>query len=184
MSRTILSVLVMTILLCSCAPATDPENTLFLDLEAGRIVIALRPDLAPQHVKRIKELTRAGFYDGLAFHRVVEGFMAQTGDPTGTGAGGTGITLKAELSDVPFGRGSVGMARSVKLDSADSQFFICVDRARGLDGRYTFIGRVIEGMDIVDLIKKGTWERNNLVEDPDILIRMQVASDVNSEEKV
>ena len=173
-----LASLLTVVLLGACAPPPEPEHTLFLDLETGRVVIALRPDLAPKHVAHIKKLTREGFYNGLAFHRVVDGFMAQTGDPTGTGMGGSGAKLKAEFSDESFKRGSVGMARGVDPDSSDSQFFICVVRASGLDGRYTLVGRVVEGIKLVDQIKKGTWARANLVEDPDIVVRLQVAADV------
>ena len=179
MMRTIQRASALTmLLLCACSPELDPENTLYLDLKEGRVVIALRPDLAPIHVERIKKLTRDGFYNGLTFHRVIEGFMAQTGDPAGTGAGGSGVSLQAEFSDERFKRGSVGMARGVDPDSADSQFFICVDSAPGLDGSYTLVGRAVEGMKLVDQIKKGTWDRNGLVDDPDVMVRLQVAADV------
>jgi len=176
------SVLAMS-LLCACAPELDPENTLYMDLETGRVVIALRPDLAPVHVARIKKLTRDGFYNGLKFHRVIDGFMAQTGDPTGTGRGGSGVKLKAELSDEPFKRGSVGMARKRDPDSGDSQFFICVDSAGALDGKYTLLGKVVKGMKLVDDIKKGTWERGGLVDNPDVIVRMRVAADVEPVDK-
>src|SRR5207344_424024 len=115
--------------------APDPENTLYLDLKDGRVVIELRPDLAPKHVARIKELVRKGFYDGIVFHRVMDGFMAQGGDPTGTGTGGSGVKLPAEFSKQPFVRGTVGMARSQDPNSADSQFFICLAPAEILDGK-------------------------------------------------
>ena len=139
---------------------SDPENTLYLDLKDGRVVIEMRPDLAPQHVARIKELTRQGFYDGIVFHRVIEGFMAQTGDPTGTGTGGSGANLPAEFSREPFVRGTLGMARSNMPDSADSQFFIMFAPGPFLDGKYTVWGQVVEGMEHVDAIKMGDQARN------------------------
>ncbi|MDP2700176.1 peptidylprolyl isomerase [Thalassospira sp.] len=157
--------------------AADLENTLYLDLKQGRVVIALRPDLAPRHVERIKELTRAGFYDGLAFHRVIEGFMAQGGDPKGDGTGGSGTKLPAEFSSEKHVRGTLSMARSQNPDSADSQFFIVFAEAPHLDGQYTVWGQVVEGMDYVDQIKKGASWANGRVADPDQIIKMQVAAD-------
>jgi peptidylprolyl isomerase len=151
--------------------SVDKENTLVLETTQGRVVIELRPDLAPNHVARIKELAGQGFYDGVVFHRVIEGFMAQTGDPTGTGRGGSKKNLKAEFSDAPHERGTVSMARANHPDSADSQFFICFDEARFLDGKYTVWGRVIEGMENVDKIKRG-----EPVKDPDKIISMHVGS--------
>jgi peptidylprolyl isomerase len=133
---------------------TNLENTIYLDLKDGRVVIRLRPDLAPNHVKRIKELTRKGFYDGIVFHRVIRGFMAQTGDPTGTGTGGSGQKLKAEFSNARHLRGTASMARAQSPDSADSQFFICFEDAPFLDGQYTIWGEVTDGMQFVDLIKR------------------------------
>jgi len=130
----------------------DPENTLIVETSQGRTVIALRPDLAPGHVARIKELARSGFYDGTPFHRVIEGFMAQGGDPTGTGTGGSGKKLKAEFSREPHVRGTASMARAQNPDSADSQFFICFADAPFLNGQYTVWGTVIEGMENVDKI--------------------------------
>ncbi|MFZ5792788.1 MAG: peptidylprolyl isomerase [Pseudomonadota bacterium] len=159
------------------AMAYDPENTLFLDLKDGRVVIEMRPDLAPKTVARIKELVRQKFYDGVVFHRVIEGFMAQTGDPTGTGRGGSGQKLKAEFSKEPHLRGTVSMARAQDPDSADSQFFICFGPAQYLDGQYTVWGHVIEGMAFVDEIKKGNPDNNGLVRNPDKIVRMQVAAD-------
>ena len=155
----------------------DLENMLYLDLKDGRVVIKLRPDLAPNHVARIKELARDGFYDGVVFHRVIPGFIAQTGDPTGTGAGGSGQKLKAEFSQEPHVRGTVSMARAQSPDSADSQFFICFDDARFLDGQYTVWGEVVEGMEFVDNIKKGSQGNNGSVSDPDKIVKMQVAAD-------
>lgn len=153
------------------------ENTLYLDLKDGRVVIKLRPDLAPNHVKRIKELVRQKFYDGIVFHRVIRGFMAQTGDPTGTGMSGSGQKLKAEFSNAKHLRGTVSMARAQNPDSADSQFFICFDDSAFLDGQYTVWGEVTDGMQFVDLIKKGAGQ-SGAVTDPDKIIRMQVAADV------
>jgi peptidylprolyl isomerase len=155
------------------APARDPENMLYLDLDYGRVVILLRPDLAPKHVARIKELARRKFYDGIVFHRVIEGFMAQSGDPTGTGTGGSGQKLQAEFSREPFVRGTLGMARSQDPNSADSQFFIMFGSTPSLNNNYTVVGRVIQGMEFVDKIKRGEPPRQ-----PDKIIRMQVAADV------
>lgn len=152
---------------------TDPENTLVLETTKGRIVIETAPELAPNHVARIKELAREGFYDGLSFHRVIDGFMAQTGCPHGTGAGGSGNKLKAEFSDAQHERGTVAMARAANPDSGDSQFFICFDRAPWLDGQYTVWGRVVEGMEHVDSIKRG-----EPVDDPDRIETMRVAADL------
>jgi len=160
--------------------AADPENTLYLDLADGRVVIEMLPDIAPKHVARIKELTRQGFYDGLVFHRVIDGFMAQTGDPKGDGTGGSGVKLPAEFSNYAFVRGTVGMARAASPDSADSQFFICFAPARFLNGKYTVWGRVIDGMEYVDKIKRGDESRNGLVENPDRIVRMQVAADAKN----
>ena len=156
--------------------AGDLENTIYLDLKDGRVVIELRPDLAPNHVVRIKELTRQGFYDGLRFHRVIDGFMAQTGDPKGLGTGGSGKNIKAEFSSESHVRGTVSMARSQKPDSADSQFFIVFAPSNWLDGQYTVWGQVTEGMDYVDQIKKGKGDSGR-VKDPDVIVRMQVAAD-------
>jgi peptidylprolyl isomerase len=157
--------------------APDPQNTIYLDLKDGRVVIELRPDLAPRHAARIKELARKGFYDGIVFHRVIDGFMAQGGDPTGTGTGGSGQRLPAEFSKEPFVRGTVGMARSQDPDSADSQFFICFAPAPFLNGKYTVVGRVVEGMEHVDHIKKGDPNANGVVSQPDKIMRMTVAAD-------
>ena len=160
------------------ADAQDKENILYLDLTSGRVVIQLRPDLAPQHVARIKELVRQGYYNGIVFHRVIPGFMAQTGDPTGTGMGGSDLPdLAAEFSDVPFTRGVVGMARSQDPDSANSQFFITYGRANWLDGQYTAVGEVVDGMAAVDAIKAGDRASNGMVDDPDRIVRMRVAAD-------
>ena len=158
-------------------PKTDPENTLVLDLKDGRVVIQLLPDIAPLHVARIKQLTRDGFYDGVVFHRVIEGFMAQTGDPTGTGRGGSKLgNVKAEFTrNRRFLRGTVGAARSQNPDSADSQFFIMFAPGPSLDGQYTIWGQVVEGMAFVDKIARGEPPRS-----PDKIVRLRVAADVKS----
>jgi peptidylprolyl isomerase len=132
----------------------DKENTLYLDLKDGRVVIEMLPNAAPKHVARIKELVRQGFYDGIVFHRVIDGFMAQTGDPLGTGMGGSGKKLAAEFNSEPHVRGTVSMARAMDPNSADSQFFICFADARFLDRQYTVWGKVVSGMEFVDKIKK------------------------------
>jgi peptidylprolyl isomerase len=173
----ILAALAALILGAGNVDAAEPENTLYLDLEYGRVVIEMRPDLAPGHVARIKELVRQGFYDGVVFHRVIEGFMAQTGDPTGTGSGGSGQRLKAEFNDEPHVRGTLSMARARSPDSADSQFFIVFEAAPFLDRQYTVWGQVSEGMEFVDKIKKGSKSDNGSVEDPDHIVRLQVAAD-------
>ena len=159
--------------------AADLENTLYVDVPDGRVVIAMRPDLAPGHVAQIKALARRGFYDGVPFHRVIDGFMAQTGDPTGTGTGGSGNKLKAEFSNKKHVRGTVSMARAQDPNSADSQFFICFAPAPFLDGQYTIWGEVVSGMEHIDAIKKGDQARNGTVSNPDKIIRMQVAADAD-----
>ena len=160
------------------ANARDPENTLYLQLKDGRVVIQMYPDKAPNHVKRIKELARQGFYDGVVFHRVIEGFMAQTGDPTGTGTGGSGQKIRAEFNDVKHKRGTVSMARASDPNSADSQWFICLAAAPYLNGEYTAWGEVVEGMEFVDKIKKGDKDMNGQVTNPDKIISVKVAADV------
>jgi peptidylprolyl isomerase len=156
----------------------DPQNAVLLDTGSGRVVIRLRPDLAPKHVERIKILTREKFYDNAPFHRVIAGFMAQTGDPTGTGTGKSKYPdLPAEFSNVPFTRGVVGMARSSSPNSANSQFFIMYGDAPSLNGKYTVVGEVVSGMDVVDRIKKGAEANNGMVPDPDRIVRVQVAAD-------
>lgn len=156
----------------------DPENTLVMTLKDGQVIIKLRPDLAPTHVARIKELVREGFYDGIVFHRVIEGFMAQTGDPRGDGTGGSGQKLKAEFSNARHVRGTVSMARAADPNSGDSQFFICLAAAPHLDRNYTVWGEVVSGMDHVDNIKKGDRFENGSVENPDKMIKLQVAADI------
>lgn len=157
---------------------TDKENQIYLDLPAGRVVIQLLPTVAPNTVARIKELSRKGFYNGIVFHRVIDGFMAQTGDPTGTGTGGSGKRLKAEFNNEAHTRGAVSMARAADPDSADSQFFIVLKDSRFLDKQYTVFGRVISGMEFVDQIKKGDSSDNGSVKSPDAIKTMQVAADV------
>ena len=150
----------------------DKENTLYIDLKDGRVVIELRPDLAPKHVAQIKKLARDGKYDGVVFHRVIDGFMAQTGDPDGNGMGGMGERLPAEFSKEPFKRGTLGMARSQSPNSADSQFFIMFADGSFLNGQYTVWGQVVEGMEFVDKIKRGEPPAN-----PDKIVKIQVAAD-------
>jgi cyclophilin family peptidyl-prolyl cis-trans isomerase len=178
--RTWLTGFVMTTMLSLGAAdaAPDPENTLLLTLEDGVAVIELRPDLAPKHVARIKELTRKGFYDGLVFHRVIEGFMAQGGDPTGTGTGGSDLpNLPAEFTNrYRFLRGVCGMARTGDPNSANSQFFIMFGPAPSLDNQYTIWGRVVAGMEAVDKIKRGDSARNGVVQNPDRIVRARIAN--------
>lgn len=163
------------------ASLTDPENTILMEVSSGGCVaIETRPDKAPNHVARFKELAREGFYDGIVFHRVIDGFMAQTGDPTGTGSGGSGQNINAEFNDVPHQRGTVSTARSENPNSADSQFFIMFGTSPHLDGQYTVWGNVIEGMDIIDRIQKGPSEDNGAVpvDQQDKIVKMVVASDM------
>jgi peptidylprolyl isomerase len=177
----ILAVALVGVLPLAAKAATlDPENTIYLTLKTGRVVIKLRPDLAPNHVARIKTLTRQHFYDGLKFHRVIPEFMAQTGDPNGDGSGGSTLPdLKAEFTDkAHFGRGTVGAARTGDPDSANSQYFICLGDAPWLDGQYTIWGEVVEGMEFVDQIKQGTRDNNGAVDNPDTIVKMEVAADV------
>jgi peptidylprolyl isomerase len=170
---TILGSLVVAMTLSAAATGQDLENTLYMDLEDGRVVIELRPDLAPKHVARIKELTREGFYDGIVFHRVIGGFMAQTGDPTGTGRGGSDKPdLPAEFSSEPFQRGTIGMARTSDPNSANSQFFINFAPTPHLNGQYTVWGQVVEGMDLIDQLAKGEPPAK-----PDRIVKMTVAAD-------
>jgi peptidylprolyl isomerase len=157
----------------------DPQNTVFLDTKYGRVIIRLRPELAPKHAERIKTLARAHFYDNVPFHRVIPGFMAQTGD--GERGDGTGKSkypdLPAEFSKVPFTRGVVGMARATSPDSANSQFFIMFGETPSLNGQYTVVGEVVSGMEAIDRVKKGSAANNGAVTDPDRIVRMEVAAD-------
>ena len=159
-------------------PTLDPENTLHLDLKQGRVVIQLFPDIAPMHVTQIKTLVRKGFYDGTVFHRVIEGFMAQGGDPTGTGTGGSDLDdIRAEFSaKAKFGRGTCGMARSQSQHSANSQFFIMFEPASHLNGQYTIWGQVVEGMELVDQLKRGSGG-GGTVSNPDKIEKFSVAAD-------
>ena len=174
---TILTLLFMTTENQAAKPKYNPENLLNIETKYGKIVIELLPEIAPKHVERIKTLARRGFYDNVVFHRVIDGFMAQTGDPTGTGTGGSDLPdLKAEFSDEPHIRGAVSMARASSPNSANSQFFIALKDSRFLDGQYTAFGRVIEGMEFVDKIKKGGGN-NGMVQDPDKMIKVRVTKD-------
>lgn len=173
-----LTALFVLLPLAASAAELDPQNTLYMDLPAGRVVIQLRPDLAPNHVARVKELVRDGFYNGTPFHRVIDGFMAQGGDPTGTGSGGSDLPdLKAEFTTkAKFTRGMIGAARTSDPDSANSQFFIMFDAAPWLDGQYTIWGQVVSGMEFVDALKKGVGQ-SGAVDNPDRIVKVQVAAD-------
>ena len=168
--------------LAMAAPAlaqkADPQNTVYLDTKDGSVVIQLRPDLAPKTVAQIKTLVKRGFYNGIVFHRVIPGFMAQTGDPTGTGTGGSDLpNVPAEFTATPFKRGTLGMARTSDPNSGNSQFFICFGDAPFLNGKYTVFGQVVSGMNVVDKIKKGSEADNGMVSNPDKIVKMQMASD-------
>lgn len=183
--RTLLSALAGAAILAAGAAhaagpaASDPENTLILTLKDGKVVIRLRPDIAPKHVERLKTLARKGFYDGLKFHRVIDGFMAQTGDPRGNGTGGSDLpNLPAEFNPMPFERGTLGMARAQDPNSANSQFFIMFANGSFLNNKYTAFGEVVSGMEFVDMIKKGDKAANGVVADPDRIVKLQVAADV------
>ena len=167
----------ISFMLAGATAAMDKENTLYIDLKDGRVVIEMRPDLAPKHVAQIKKLAREGKYDGVPFHRVIEGFMAQTGDPTGTGSGGMGETLKSEFSKEPHVRGAVSMARTSDPNSARSQFFIVFKDSNFLDGQYTVWGKVTKGMEFVDKIKRGQGQSGSVPPPPDKMIKVQVAAD-------
>jgi peptidylprolyl isomerase len=173
-----LTFLTLIISIMSSAEAkSNPENTLYIDLKYGRVVIELLPQIAPKHVERIKTLARQKFYDGIVFHRVIDGFMAQTGDPTGTGMGGSKLPdLRAEFSDEPHIRGAVSMARASNPNSGNSQFFIVTQDSRFLDSQYTVWGRVIKGMEFVDKIKKGGGRDGKVIE-PDVMVKVRVAAD-------
>jgi peptidylprolyl isomerase len=173
MLKTFFWSLIMTVALTGTATAASPDNTLILDLKDGPVTIELLPNVAPKHVERIKTLTRQGFYDGVIWHRVIDGFMAQTGDPTGTGTGGSDLAdLPAEFNNENFGRGVVGAARTTDPNSANSQFFICFDDCSFLNGQYTVWGRVLGGMDAVDKITRGEPPAN-----PDKIIKARIAGD-------
>ncbi len=170
------SLVIMSTAPVHAADAVDPANMLYMDLAYGRVTIKMMPDVAPKHVERIKMLTHEGFYNGLTFHRVIDGFMAQTGDPTGTGSGGSKYPdLPAEFNSTNFGRGTVGMARTMNPNSANSQFFICFKDCSFLNGQYTVWGQVTEGMDVVDKIVRGEPPAN-----PDKIMKMMVASEADA----
>jgi peptidylprolyl isomerase len=170
--RLILTLSLGALIMSAPASAQDTANLLYMDVPGGRVTIELKPDLAPKHVERIKTLTQQGFYNGIVFHRVIDGFMAQTGDPTGTGMGGSDLPdLPAEFSNANFGRGTVGAARSNNPNSANSQFFICFDDCSFLNGQYTIWGQVIDGMQFIDAIKRGEPPSN-----PDKIIKMELAA--------
>jgi len=155
-----------------------PTNTVVLKTKNGDVVIRLLPDIAPKHVRQIQTLVARHFYDGIVFHRVIPGFMAQTGDPTGTGSGGSDLpNVPLEASTTPFKRGTLGMARAQDPDSANSQFFICTADSPFLNGNYTVFGEVVSGMDVVDKIKAGTKENNGAVKTPDKIVSMRFAPD-------
>jgi len=174
--RHILAGAILLMTASTAAKAADPDNTLVIELSSGgQVLIELFPDVAPKHVARVKELAKAGFYDGIVFHRVIPGFMAQTGDPTGTGTGGSGKgNIMAEFNKKPFKRGTVGAARSQNPNSADSQFFICFADASHLNGQYTVWGQVIEGMENVDKVAVGEPPAN-----PTKMTKVRLQSDLN-----
>lgn len=178
MMKTLFKAVVAFFLMSAGVNAMDLENTLYLELKDGRVTIEMYPEAAPKHVARIKELARQGYYDGLTFHRVIPGFMAQGGDPKGDGTGGSGQHLPAEFSDKPHLKGTVSMARAGDPNSADSQFFICLAPAPHLDGQYTVWGRVIGGMKQVDNIKVGEGGLFVSQGEPDKILKMHVAADV------
>ena len=174
----LLAAAAMVVCTSAHAAAQDPENTLILELEAGPVTIELLPDVAPNHVDRIKTLAREGFYDGVVFHRVIPGFMAQTGDPTGTGTGGSSYPdLGQEFNKTPHERGVVSMARTPDPNSANSQFFIMFDKTPSLDGQYTVFGRVIDGMEHVDGLAAGSLANNGSVANPDKIVKARIAAD-------
>ena len=177
--------LMLLAMLVTCGPIQakdvklELENFIFLETKYGRSIILLYPKKAPKHVERVRKLVREGFYDGLKFHRVIHGFMAQTGDPKGDGTGGSSHPdLQAEFNDVPFNRGVIGAARAMNPHSANSQFFICFQAAHHLNRQYTAWGRVVKGMKFIDKIKRGSLEQNGAVLDPDVIVSMKVATDV------
>ena len=173
------ALLALTLVLATPAFADDaPTDTVALKTKNGDVVIKLLPDIAPKHVKQIQALVARHFYDGIVFHRVIPGFMAQTGDPTGTGSGGSDLpNVPLEASSTPFKRGTLGMARSQDPDSANSQFFICLGDSAFLNGNYTVFGEVVSGMDVVDKIKAGTQANNGAVKSPDKIVTMRFAPD-------
>ena len=179
--RSLILSLVFAAATAASAYAQETADTLVLRLKGGDVRIDLNTAGAPKHVERLKTLANKGFYDGLKFHRVIPGFMAQTGDPLGDGTGGSELPdLAAEFTDAKFERGTVGMARSADPDSANSQFFIMFAPAPHLDGQYTVVGKVAEGMEAVDAVKKGSVAQNGTVEDPDTIVKMRTADEIDS----
>ncbi|MEZ5774588.1 MAG: peptidylprolyl isomerase [Hyphomicrobiaceae bacterium] len=177
--RLLASLALLLVALALPARAADPANTVIMTLKTGTVEIELYPAVAPEHVARIKQLVGEHFYDGVKFHRVIEGFMAQTGDPTGTGRGGSSYPdLPAEFSDTPFQRGTLGMARTANPNSANSQFFICFtdDSCAHLAGQYTVFGRVVSGMEAIDQVKRGSGQ-GGMVQNPDQIITMRMAGE-------
>ena len=168
-------ILILTIGVCMQIEAND--NLLLMELKSGNVTIEMKPEIAPNHVKRIKQLVREKFYDGLKFHRVIDGFMAQTGDPLGNGTGGSGQNIDAEFSSAKHIKGTVSMARARDPNSADSQFFICLADVPHLDEQYTIWGQVIEGMENVDKIKKGEGNNGAVLGEPDIIISLKLKSE-------
>lgn len=178
LKSTIAALFAASVLAVAPSLADDKKDVVHLDLKGGKVEITLRPDLAPNHVERFKKLVNEGFYDGVVFHRVIPNFMAQSGDPTGTGTGGSKYPdLKAEFSNEPFVRGVLGAARSRSPDSANSQFFIMFAPATHLNGQYTVFGSVTKGMEVIDSIKKGSASNNGAVTNPDKIIKAEVAVD-------
>jgi peptidylprolyl isomerase len=180
LSRRAALALPLIALAAGSAQAASDANTVIMTTKYGKVVIELRPDWAPKHVERIKALIKRKFYDGVVFHRVIPGFMAQTGDPTGTGMGGSDLPdLEAEFNSTHFKRGILGMARSQDPNSANSQFFICLADAGFLDGKYTAFGEVVSGMEFIDKLKAGTQANNGAVKDPDKMLSLRLASGAN-----
>lgn len=173
--KNILFSLIFTILTIKGAIAMNKENTLLLELKNGVVTIEMLPEAAPKHVARIKELVNQGFYDGLKFHRVIEGFMAQTGDPLGNGTGGSGQNIEAEFNAIPHTRGILSMARAMDPNSADSQFFIMFEDSPHLDGQYTVWGKITDGLELIDDIKRGDGPNGAVLGEPDKIISMKMA---------
>ena len=174
--RSLVAAAPLALLTANAFAQGDAKNNMIITTKDGKVTIRLRPDLAPKHVAQIKKLVSEKFYDGIVFHRVIDGFMAQTGDPTGTGTGGSKLpNIPAEFTSTPFKRGTVGMARSASPDSANSQFFICFGDSPFLDNKYTVVGEVTSGMDVVDKIKKGSKADNGTVSQPDKMLTVRLA---------
>jgi peptidylprolyl isomerase len=180
LSRRAALALPLIVLAAGSARSASDANTVVMTTKYGKVVIELRPDWAPKHVERIETLIKRKFYDGIVFHRVIPGFMAQTGDPTGTGTGGSDLPdLEAEFNSTHFKRGVLGMARSQDPNSANSQFFICLGDAGFLDGKYTAFGEVVSGMEFIDKLKAGTQANNGAVKDPDKMLSVRLTTGAN-----